>query len=258
MGVRRRDVRRARAIFIYVAGSGSRDVGDVGARAAATRARDARHTATTSRPTHEAPHVARRHTPPRTTSSNMFARTIGRARPARATPADKRADKRAAATRAMTRPVALGDARAVFTTSAFRANAVERARDVRARGARRSTVMAAKVAGYIKLAIEAGKASPAPPIGPALGAKVRENISFDATTARAGRARGRARGRGGRTRAAGEGGRPRRERVSRGDASARGTTAGGDARARWRGRRARDGSMVAGDARGAVGTRVVR
>jgi large subunit ribosomal protein L11 len=30
-----------------------------------------------------------------------------------------------------------------------------------------------KVAGYIKLAIEAGKANPAPPIGPALGAKVR-------------------------------------------------------------------------------------
>lgn len=125
-------------------------------------------------------------------------------------------------------------------------------------GSRCVTTMAAKIAGYIKLAIEAGKASPAPPIGPALGAKVRENISFDATTARAGRARGRARGRGGRTRAAGEGGRPRRERVSRGDASARGTTAGGDARARWRGRRARDGSMVAGDARGAVGTRVVR
>ena len=64
----------------------------------------------------------------------MFARTIGRARPARATPADKRADARAAATRAMTRPVALGDARAVFTTSAFKANAVERARRARARG----------------------------------------------------------------------------------------------------------------------------
>ncbi|EEH52201.1 uncharacterized protein MICPUCDRAFT_29915 [Micromonas pusilla CCMP1545] len=31
--------------------------------------------------------------------------------------------------------------------------------------------MAAKIAGYIKLAIEAGKANPAPPIGPALGAK---------------------------------------------------------------------------------------
>ena len=29
--------------------------------------------------------------------------------------------------------------------------------------------MAAKVAGFIKLAIEAGKASPAPPIGPAKG-----------------------------------------------------------------------------------------
>ena len=31
--------------------------------------------------------------------------------------------------------------------------------------------MAAKVSGFIKLAIEAGKASPAPPIGPALGSK---------------------------------------------------------------------------------------
>merc|ERR1719498_978923 len=37
---------------------------------------------------------------------------------------------------------------------------------------RRQTVcMAAKVSGFIKLAIEAGKASPAPPIGPALGSK---------------------------------------------------------------------------------------
>ena len=40
-------------------------------------------------------------------------------------------------------------------------------------GSRCVTSMAAKVAGYIKLAIEAGKANPAPPIGPALGAKVR-------------------------------------------------------------------------------------
>merc|ERR1711920_531305 len=31
--------------------------------------------------------------------------------------------------------------------------------------------MAKKVAGMIKLALEAGKASPAPPVGPALGAK---------------------------------------------------------------------------------------
>merc|ERR1712118_55796 len=31
--------------------------------------------------------------------------------------------------------------------------------------------MAAKVSGFIKLAIDAGKASPAPPIGPALGSK---------------------------------------------------------------------------------------
>jgi len=39
------------------------------------------------------------------------------------------------------------------------------------RGSRCVTSMAAKIAGYIKLAIEAGKANPAPPIGPALGAK---------------------------------------------------------------------------------------
>eukprot|EP01023_Acetabularia_acetabulum_P019097 TRINITY_DN1966_c0_g1_i2.p2 TRINITY_DN1966_c0_g1~~TRINITY_DN1966_c0_g1_i2.p2 ORF type:complete len:180 (-),score=34.03 TRINITY_DN1966_c0_g1_i2:197-736(-) len=32
-------------------------------------------------------------------------------------------------------------------------------------------MMAAKVAGYIKLQIDAGKANPAPPIGPALGSK---------------------------------------------------------------------------------------
>ena len=36
---------------------------------------------------------------------------------------------------------------------------------------RRTTTMAAKVSGFIKLAIDAGKASPAPPIGPALGSK---------------------------------------------------------------------------------------
>ena len=41
------------------------------------------------------------------------------------------------------------------------------------RGSRCVTTAAAKIAGYIKLAIEAGKANPAPPIGPALGAKVR-------------------------------------------------------------------------------------
>lgn len=41
------------------------------------------------------------------------------------------------------------------------------------RGSRCVTSMATKIAGYIKLAIEAGKANPAPPIGPALGAKVR-------------------------------------------------------------------------------------
>eukprot|EP01025_Chloroclados_australasicus_P035866 TRINITY_DN3648_c0_g1_i1.p2 TRINITY_DN3648_c0_g1~~TRINITY_DN3648_c0_g1_i1.p2 ORF type:complete len:195 (-),score=21.93 TRINITY_DN3648_c0_g1_i1:355-897(-) len=34
-----------------------------------------------------------------------------------------------------------------------------------------TVMMAAKVSGYIKLQIDAGKANPAPPIGPALGAK---------------------------------------------------------------------------------------
>ena len=48
--------------------------------------------------------------------------------------------------------------------------------------------MAAKVAAYIKLAIEAGKANPAPPIGPALGSKVRSFIFdtfYDSTRTRA-------------------------------------------------------------------------
>lgn len=36
---------------------------------------------------------------------------------------------------------------------------------------RRVTAMAAKVTGLIKLALPAGKANPAPPVGPALGAK---------------------------------------------------------------------------------------
>eukprot|EP00235_Prasinoderma_singulare_P004664 CAMPEP_0119160128 /NCGR_PEP_ID=MMETSP1315-20130426/105_1 /TAXON_ID=676789 /ORGANISM="Prasinoderma singularis, Strain RCC927" /LENGTH=169 /DNA_ID=CAMNT_0007152771 /DNA_START=109 /DNA_END=618 /DNA_ORIENTATION=- len=40
-----------------------------------------------------------------------------------------------------------------------------------ARPRRVATCMAKKVTGVIKLAIEAGKASPAPPIGPALGSK---------------------------------------------------------------------------------------
>ncbi|KAL4519285.1 hypothetical protein Ndes2526A_g00378 [Nannochloris sp. 'desiccata'] len=38
-------------------------------------------------------------------------------------------------------------------------------------GSRKVTAMAAKVSGYIKLALAAGKANPAPPVGPALGAK---------------------------------------------------------------------------------------
>ena len=39
------------------------------------------------------------------------------------------------------------------------------------RATRSPTMMAAKAVGFIKLAIEAGKANPAPPVGPALGAK---------------------------------------------------------------------------------------
>ena len=130
----------------------------------------------------------------------MFARSIGQPRAVRAPAANPTRGARSNAR--VARTPALGDARSVFTTSAVFANAVERPRDVRAHGARRPTVMAAKVAGYIKLAIEAGKASPAPPIGPALGAKVRAKISFDAvaafgdsrTVARDGKARERARG----------------------------------------------------------------
>merc|ERR1712224_1049450 len=38
-------------------------------------------------------------------------------------------------------------------------------------GRRQTSCMAAKVSGKIKLALDAGKASPAPPVGPALGAK---------------------------------------------------------------------------------------
>ncbi|CAK0783323.1 hypothetical protein CVIRNUC_006522 [Coccomyxa viridis] len=34
-----------------------------------------------------------------------------------------------------------------------------------------TVMMAAKVVGYIKLALQAGKANPAPPVGPALGSK---------------------------------------------------------------------------------------
>jgi len=92
---------------------------------------------------------------------------------------------------------ALGDASSVFATSGFYANAVTKRGDVACgAGARGRVVMAAKVAGYIKLAIEAGKASPAPPIGPALGAKVRARgvIVLSAMTRR----RAMTRGRGGR------------------------------------------------------------
>ena len=38
--------------------------------------------------------------------------------------------------------------------------------------------MAQKVTGYIKLQIEAGKATPAPPVGPALGQKVVNIMAF--------------------------------------------------------------------------------
>ena len=104
----------------------------------------------------------------------MHARTIG-LRPTRianAHAATGRARRRESLRAARSNVV--GDARAVFQTNGFFANAVtSRAREVKARAGRGPTVMAAKVAGYIKLAIAAGKASPAPPIGPALGAKVR-------------------------------------------------------------------------------------
>lgn len=104
----------------------------------------------------------------------MHAQTIG-VRPTRianAHAATGRAQRRESLRAARSNVV--GDARAVFQTNGFFANAVtSRAREVKARAGRGPTVMAAKVAGYIKLAIAAGKASPAPPIGPALGAKVR-------------------------------------------------------------------------------------
>jgi len=82
--------------------------------------------------------------------------------------------RRAAASATPIASRALGDAKSVFSRDAFFANAVVGRGDacVANAGARGRVVMAAKVAGYIKLAIEAGKASPAPPIGPALGAKV--------------------------------------------------------------------------------------
>jgi len=86
------------------------------------------------------------------------------------------ANRRSSAKRELrvARDGALGDVSSVFATSGFYANAVTKRGDVACgAGARGRVVMAAKVAGYIKLAIEAGKASPAPPIGPALGAKVR-------------------------------------------------------------------------------------
>lgn len=85
-----------------------------------------------------------------------------------------RASTRRAASATPIASRALGDAKSVFSRDAFFANAVVGRGDacVANAGARGRVVMAAKVAGYIKLAIEAGKASPAPPIGPALGAKV--------------------------------------------------------------------------------------
>ena len=90
-----------------------------------------------------------------------------------------RASSRRAASATPIASRALGDAKSVFSRDAFFANAVVGRGDacVANAGARGRVVMAAKVAGYIKLAIEAGKASPAPPIGPALGAKVRRFFS---------------------------------------------------------------------------------
>ena len=105
----------------------------------------------------------------------MLTTAMRAATPIGATPAPRAATKTRACTTSSLRASkaeTLGCTARVHTTSAFMANAVAR-RDVRAHaGARRPVVMAAKVAGYIKLAIEAGKANPAPPIGPALGAKV--------------------------------------------------------------------------------------
>jgi len=105
----------------------------------------------------------------------MFATAVG-TRPVAPRAASARAGTRRSSVKELrvARDGALGDARGVFATSGFYANAVTRRGDVaRGAGARGRVVMAAKVAGYIKLAIEAGKASPAPPIGPALGAQVR-------------------------------------------------------------------------------------
>merc|ERR1712146_299617 len=55
---------------------------------------------------------------------------------------------------------------------AARGRSVDGFRGMRTSTTRRHTAtMAAKVSGFINLAIDAGKASPAPPIGPALGSK---------------------------------------------------------------------------------------
>ena len=120
---------------------------------------------------------ATRRDPPFDSVKRMFATAVGTRAPA---PAPRAASARAGNRRSsvkelrVARDGALGDARGVFATSGFYANAVTTRGDVaRGAGARGRVVMAAKVAGYIKLAIEAGKASPAPPIGPALGAQVR-------------------------------------------------------------------------------------
>merc|ERR1712146_695066 len=43
---------------------------------------------------------------------------------------------------------------------------------------RHVSCMAAKVSGIIKLALDAGKANPAPPVGPALGAKGLNIMAF--------------------------------------------------------------------------------
>lgn len=56
-----------------------------------------------------------------------------------------------------------------FVTGTVRLCA-SRGRSVRP-GARAAPQMAAKVSGFVKLAIAAGEASPAPPVGPALGSK---------------------------------------------------------------------------------------
>lgn len=134
--------------------------------------RNTRRKRTRTRDTH--PPFARAHTDRRRAQHKVMA--LGLSAPTGVAPVATRAraSTRRAASATPIASRALGDAKSVFSRDAFFANAVVGRGDacVANAGARGRVVMAAKVAGYIKLAIEAGKASPAPPIGPALGAKV--------------------------------------------------------------------------------------